>query len=166
MIKLSLLKSKQGFSLTIASWLTYLGTLPFWYGILMAFDIAPLSSQLDFDLEQALLAYAAIILSFIAGIHWGIALSSLKQPGSLNSPTRLIEIKLLISSNVVALWGWLMLFALDKDQAWWGLCLGFVTLLMIDKFWIGLEKNSPWFWQLRLQATSTAILCMLLSGIM
>jgi hypothetical protein len=112
-------------SVTVARILTYLGTLPFLYGGLQAFGIAPYSEVLSFDISRALMGYAVVILSFIAGIHWGVALS--EMPSQDMAPTNLplldknhnslLVNKLLISSNVIALWAWSLFLFAESHQA-------------------------------------------------
>jgi len=55
-----------------AAWLGGLGLIPF-----VTLSIASVTGlpQLPFDARLALIAYGAVILSFLGGVHWGIALS-------------------------------------------------------------------------------------------
>ena len=156
-------------NMTVARILTYLGTLPFLYGGLQAFGIAPLSEVFNFDVSRALMGYAVVILSFIAGIHWGVALGEMpsQSVAPTDSPllnknhTPLLANKLLISSNVIALWAWALFLFAESHQAWLGLALGFVVLLWIDKSWLRLNQQRVWFWRLRWQASLIAIISML-----
>jgi len=166
--------------------LTYLGTLPFWYGILSALNLAPLnltlfSEQLPLDLSLVLMVYTLVILSFIAGIHWGLALSlhndysridnaqakatnqTIIQPSPSNV---LLSNRLLISSNVIALWAWCVFVFFEDYQAWLGLAIGFSVMLLIDKVWIKLDKSIPWFWTLRWHASLIAIVCALMHALL
>jgi len=170
----------------LAKVLTYLGTLPFWYGILSALNLAPLnltlfSEQLPLDLSSVLMVYTLVILSFIAGIHWGLALSlhndfsrvdkaqtiatnqTLIKPSSSNVS---LSNRLLISSNVIALWAWCVFVFFEDYQAWLGLAIGFAVMLFIDRFWIKLDKSIPWFWTLRWHASSIAIVCLLMNALL
>ena len=73
--------------------LAYAGALPFVFVALVAvtgrYDVPP------FDAREALLVYSAVILSFLAGIHWQIGITSGDAPRNL-----------LILTNVVALAAW------------------------------------------------------------
>lgn len=78
--------------------LTYMGALPFVIFNLMLvlhFDFV-LSTEFIF---KAFLTYGAIIMSFLAGMHWGLAIT-VSQP---------VSAYLLLSSNVVAILAWLCL---------------------------------------------------------
>ena len=160
----------------LAKILTYLGTLPFWYGILSALNLAPLtldlfSNQLPVDLSQVLMAYTLVILSFIAGIHWGFALSlkndfERADTAESVSPKHLLSNRLLISSNVIALWAWGVFVFFEDYQAWLGLAIGFAVMLLIDKVWIKLDKSIPWFWTLRWHASLIAIVCALMHALL
>ncbi|WP_029407297.1 DUF3429 domain-containing protein [Thiomicrorhabdus sp. Milos-T2] len=167
------LESKQ-----LAKILTYLGTLPFWYGILSALNLTPLTLELNshlqpFDISQVLMIYTLVILSFIAGIHWGFALnfhedldlSGANHAESVSSKGQLSN-RLLISSNVIALWAWIVVAFFEDYQAWLGLAIGFVVLLLIDKAWIKLDQSIPWFWTLRWHASLIAITCLLMNAMM
>ena len=169
----------------LAKILTYLGTLPFWCGILLALNLVPLnlalySHQLSFDLSQALMVYTLVILSFIAGIHWGFALNlqndfsradnsqglSSNQISSNHTPSNILPNRLFIRSNVIALWAWGAFVFFEDYQAWLGLAIGFAVMLLIDKFWIKLDKSIPWFWTLRWHASLIAIICALMNALL
>lgn len=98
----------------------------------------------------ALLTYGAVILSFLGGIHWGLALARPAPPGY-----RHLGIGVLPS-----LAGWVGLLAGGTD----GLLLllaGFVVVLAVD---IGLSRDGgapPWFARLRIVLTSAVCLCLL-----
>jgi Protein of unknown function (DUF3429) len=53
----------------IALWLGYAGLIPFVAGAALTWLLAPASRPL---VAAALSAYAAVIVSFLGGIHWGI----------------------------------------------------------------------------------------------
>lgn len=154
----------------VAQILTYLGTLPFLYALLAAFNAAPFVTLLPFTVSDALMGYAVVILSFIAGIHWGLALSQSAAP-NINVRLNTVTVKLLISSNVLALWAWAMFLQFHWaaiDQAWWfqslsfvGLALGFAGLVWLDYRWLNLANTHPWFWRLRWHASSVAVVALL-----
>lgn len=57
---------------TAAAWLGALGLIPF---VTLAVACVSGQPQLPFDRLPALIGYGAVILSFLGGVHWGIALS-------------------------------------------------------------------------------------------
>lgn len=143
----------------VAQILTYSGTLPFVYGALYSMGIAPLANLMLFDVQQALLIYGAIILSFLAGIHWGVALSKVEQANAS------LAFNLVFMSNVVALWAWLMALLPTSAISFWGLALGFGLMLLLDWRWLSLNKTQAWFWRLRWQASLIAIVSLTLAGL-
>lgn len=148
--------------ITLAKTLTYLGMLPFIYGGFALLGIAPFVAHLPFDVTVGLLSYAVVILSFTAGIHWGVALQKMetRQHSTL-------ALKLLLMSNLVALWAWFMwLFSSWlSSYSLLGLAIGFAVMLLIDWRWLELPAQRPWFWRLRWQASSIAILVLTIAGL-
>lgn len=105
-----------------------------------------------FDVEALLVAYSAVIVSFIAGIHWGIFL--FKQ-GSLN---------LFLYSNIIALLAWLSIFSIFfLNLIILILCLFF--LLLIDSALLNQQLLAPWFYNLRLQVSTLAVLSLFSYGL-
>jgi hypothetical protein len=156
----------------LAQILTYLGTLPFIYGGLASLQMAPLANLMPFNIQQALLGYALVILSFIAGIHWGVALSKMaaQEQTRADQPrpeqTKLAG-RLLLMSNLIALWAWcIWLWTLSSLSpfSFWGLAMGFGVMLVLDWRWLGLPQAKSWFWRLRWQASLVAILSLSLAG--
>ena len=64
-----------------ARWLGHLGLLPFVLGALLVW--LGLDSELQLFVTQALSAYGALIVSFLGGIHWGLAMRHSAPPASL-----------------------------------------------------------------------------------
>lgn len=83
----------------LAKALTYSGLLPFLYFPVYLFFTGN-NVIFGFDVEALLVAYSAVIVSFIAGIHWGIFLF---KKGSLN---------LFLCSNIIALLACLSIFSI------------------------------------------------------
>lgn len=123
---------------TLGKMLTYAGTLPFWGTSVMALA-AP--NFLSFNYQIIALGYAVVIVSFIAGIHWGIYLFK-------NAP-----INLFVHSNMVALlaWGALLIKPLPAFSL---LLFCFLYLLTIDKCLFKAGVIEAWFMRLRLHATA------------
>ena len=61
----------------MAAWLGGLGALPF---VGLAVAVVGLEGPARAVVVQALLGYGAVILSFLGGIHWGLAIAPGPQP--------------------------------------------------------------------------------------
>jgi len=132
-----------------AAWLlAAAGTLPFLAGVVDA--IALERAWLD-----TVHVYAAIIASFICGIHWGVALFA---------PERLAP-RLFVLSNVLALLAWLAAL-LPPGPGFLLLGAIFAALLLVDaKLWrSGLLPG--WFWHLRAAITAVVVAACIAIGAM
>ena len=137
---------------TLAKIFTYAGMLPFIYGALAALGFAPgLELWPDWiSWPQAMIFYAAVILSFLAGLQWGRSLQS--------GLTELASLTWLISANVIAVGVWLLLMLNDSSWAVLGLMMGFLLALALDYVALRQQDQQAWFFKLRWQATSVAFL--------
>lgn len=130
---------------TIAKTLGYAGLIPFiifsigsWTGLPYITDSIPI-----------LIAYAAIIFSFMGAIYWGVVMSSKDDQGG----------KYFIASVLPALVGWLallvpVLFALIF------LLVGFFLLFVFDRY-VDKSLGLPnWYIPLRMRLTSIVTLCL------
>lgn len=124
-------------SVSLACALTLLGTLPM------------LAATLLHDIPMAA-SYGAVILAFLAGLHWQIGLS-----GATRTPPR----HLLLSSNIAALLAWLALL-LPAPWAPLLLALGLVWLLTIDLVLRDAGLIPAWFYRLRQCATMVLVICL------
>lgn len=129
----------------LANTLTYLGALPFLaavLGLLLGMDAT--------HLHYWILTYAAVIIAFLSGMHWGFVITH---------PTP-IRFHLLLSSNVFALLAWGSLWFLYPrwQYAWQLTC--FVLLFFIDRKLAQQAVIPPWFYQLRQRITCVVILCL------
>ncbi|WP_371345722.1 DUF3429 domain-containing protein [Ancylobacter sp. IITR112] len=90
--------------------------------------------------------YAALIASFICGIHWGAALFA---PGGL-------ALRLFLLSNGAALIGWLGALLPARPGF---LLLGalFAALLLVDRHLWRAGLWPLWFWHLRLAITAVVV---------
>ena len=120
------------------------GLIPF-----VATSIGPLAGAIPAEWARiALLAYGAVILSFLGGIHWGLAIAAgragMRELGIGVAPSLLGWAGLLIGGN----WGLLVLVA------------GFAAVLLAD---LGLAREgiAP-LWFARLRALLTGGVCALL----
>lgn len=103
----------------------------------------------DARLGQALLAYSAVILSFLGGIQWGVALFS---QGDDRRATWLLGIS--IFPSLIA-WSCLLQPGLSSGL---GVVLaGFLSALLVDRYLTRMEILPVWFWGLRWRITSVVV---------
>ena len=123
---------------------TYSGILPFLFSPCYLLFTGS-STFLAFDVQTLLMAYSAVIVSFIAGIHWGVFLF------------RQCSLNLLLHSNIIALLSWVSLLS----TLLWSvviLLFCFVYLLWIDTVLVRQQLLEPWFYRLRVHASVMALL--------
>ena len=140
----------------LAKVLTYLGALPFLFAAFIS--LSPYMSLPEFlggDIAYAgfkakalMHSYGVVILSFLAGIQWGICLYNDKQT------------KLLLISNILAIMAWLSLMAFASKFALSILLLGFIVALLADRKTYMNQLIPDWFWLLRKKIS--AIVCLAL----
>jgi len=70
-----------------AAWLGALGLIPF---AALAALLPFVNGDLKPDLAYSLLAYGAVILSFLGGVHWGLAIGGTEPAGAASLKVRLI----------------------------------------------------------------------------
>lgn len=105
----------------IYSPLAYLGALPFLAcALLYGLDVAPLP-VLGTYIHVALV-YGLVIISFMAGTHWGLYLHAAKS-----SPFNLF-----VTSNLITIVAWLLFLTTGPVITLSGFLLGFLSLLWID----------------------------------
>jgi hypothetical protein len=123
----------------MAKLLTYAGTLPL---VIAAVELAFGRLQAS-DAVWVASTYSAIIISFLAGIHWACYLFF----------AHACPRNLLLTSNAVALLAWLSLLA---EQPPWALLLQifcFLYVLILDYKLREAAILAPWFYVLRRNAT-------------
>jgi len=117
--------------------LPYAGTLPFILG-----TFAKLTGELPMiyfmDMRRIVLSYGVLIVSFLAGVHWGQHLSGTRG-----------KVNLLVASNVVALVAWFGSLLMLPNQICYLFMALFVALYMIDR---GLDLD-PQYLQTRRNVT-------------
>ena len=134
-----------------ASWLGATGALPF-----IALAIIPHTSFASKVPESALLAYGAIILSFLGGLLWGTVLNGSDTISGVQ--------RLLISGVIASLVGWGALF-LPLTAGLLTLTTCFLALLALD-FTLYRAKHIPsWYMKLRIFLTSTVSLTLIISAL-
>ena len=108
--------------------------------------------------ETMLIGYGAVILSFLGGVHWGVAMRS--EAGSSDDGAAWHY----ALSVIPALVGWTAL-ALESSHALLVLAAAFLALLIVDVTWASARKAPAWYGKLRLQLTSAVLLCLGLAWI-
>lgn len=136
------------------AWLGYGGLLPF----VMLTAASPLDPAHAALWQHALLAYGAIILSFVGALHWGLAMS-LPDPGAQRSPAWFAW------SVVPALIAWLALLLTPAPAAAL-LAGGFLAHLLQDRRLARQSSLPGWYLPLRLRLSSVAVLCLLTNFIL
>lgn len=137
----SLLTARIAWGLALA------GALPFLAGLadIMFWDGA---------LTGPVQIYAAVIASFICGMHWGAALLS----------PRAGPVPLLLGSNVAALAAWGAALA-PVSTGFLMFAALFAALAAIDHFLHRAGTWPAWFWRLRLTISAIVVASCLLIGI-
>jgi hypothetical protein len=136
--------------------LGWAGVLPFW-GLALA-----LATGLDLpvigDEASALVSYGAIILSFMAGVHWGLAMRAPDAPAGPRA-TGLLAI-----SVVPAIIAWFATLA-PASAAIVILAVFFLVLLPVDLWAIGERLAPTWYRPLRLQLTAAVVTALAVAAI-
>lgn len=129
------------------------GAIPLLAGVAMAFA-AP--DPFGFPLVNTVLVYAALILSFLGGIHWGFASAALARDSvELNAP------RILGLSILPPLAGWLALL-LPAPVAALVLAASFAAVLLLDRATDRLGYVPDWWMRLRVRLTITVVFLLLL----
>lgn len=123
------------------------GLLPFLAGALGAWDTGALGAWA----RGALLAYGAVILSFLGGVHWGLAMAA-GRPSWLRYA----------ASTVPALLGWLSLL-LSAPLGFVLLAASFAALLAFDRAAVRAGEAPAWYPALRWPLTLVVVLSLLLA---
>jgi len=130
---------------TTAKFLGYAGLIPFVTFSIGSWIPLPYVS----DAVQTLIAYAAVILSFMGAIHWGVAMSSANQQRS----------KFFIASVIPALTAWLALLLPDPLALIVLLC-GFIALFAYDQSVNKSQALPDWYIPMRKTLTLVVVLCL------
>ncbi|MDJ0955782.1 MAG: DUF3429 domain-containing protein [Arenicellales bacterium] len=130
--------------------LTYAGALPFIGTI--AVLVIDKSQAFPFDIEFATQVYAALLISFLAGIHWHIGISHIGAPRHL-----------LFISNAFVLLAWGFVFLQTTAVSWILFAILFLGLIVLDRALSRMGLLPKWFFHLRINISvlvCTALLCM------
>ncbi len=128
------------------------GLVPFW-GLAVAL-VVPSSAIVDHAvLERALSTYAAVIISFLGGVRWGLAAASTKDRGDLNFAVSVLP-------SLVA---WALLAA---PQPWRLVGLGIVAFALgpIDATLVVQGLAPRWLGRLRIILSTGAALALLIGA--
>ena len=99
-----------------------------------------------------LVPYGAIILTFMGGIHWGLAIDRVEHAG------KLFNTGILPSLFAVAA------IVLPYKIALFVLVLGFIGLLVFDLRLVHLNIAPAWYGRLRQQLTAVVVACLVVAG--
>lgn len=136
----------------ISKWapaLTLAGAIPFALpALLYLFGISQL--PLLGALQPVVGSYGLVILSFMAGVHWGQV---------IHKPRWHL---LLIISNVITLSGWFAFLTGSTTLLWCVLVLGFVALLLVDRRLLAAGMITPAYWRLRMVVTIIVVTALLI----
>ena len=130
-----------------AAWIGYAGLIPF---VTLAVGLWLVSSDYQAQLNAALLAYAAIILSFMGAVHWGLAIAS----GDTT------ELRQLAISVLPALVAWFAGFVPPMFN-YSLLILGFSGLCIYDVRMARLGKTPAWYPKLRIPLTVVVVMSLI-----
>lgn len=141
----------------IAAWLGGLGLIPF---IAMTLVWIMGGPHLPFDPGRGLLGYGAVILSFLGGIHWGIAL----RPGPSEREGHAFFSRNLVVGVIPSIVGWGALLC-PMRIAIALLCTGFILQLWVDLRTISAGHLPSWFARLRIALTTVVLASLLAAGL-
>jgi hypothetical protein len=134
-----------------ATLLTYVGILPFW--------LSALAMGIGWEEDRAFWAfraYGAVIVSFIGGLHWAIAMKEARYP------TR----GLLATSNGIALVAWCSLLLDSRLCGLALLALALLCLLWVDARLHARGQIDDWLMRLRWRATLLVLVSLVGVGVL
>ena len=127
-----------------AAWLGAAGLIPF---VGLAFAAVFLADRLPTPAMLALAGYGAVILSFVGGVHWGLATA---EPGSAEMGRRLV------AAVVPSLIGWSALL-MPAQAGLLVLALAFAGLLPFDLRAVRRGHAPAWYPRLRWPLTIVVV---------
>lgn len=138
-----------------ARWFGLTGAIPF-----LGLGVGSAFTSLDHQsyAHYVLVAYGAVILSFLGGVHWGRAITEW-----LNDPGRRTGLWMALGVSVVpSLIGWLGLLV-SSNVALPALAASFAGMLMIDLNAVRASHFPGWYGNLRVILTSIVVASLLFS---
>ncbi len=139
-----------------AAWLGGLGASPF---IGMAGAMPFLAGGPRSLAVHALVAYGATILSFLGGIHWGLAIVAQGDAGRARLPARLVL------SIIPSLAAWAALLVADTTGLLL-LALAVAAMLWVDIRATRASEAPPWYPTLRIPLTCIVVAALLLGTVL
>ncbi len=138
--------------------LTFLGTIPFLIALLIAcYDHFNLVETFGFEVKFArfksyMLAhtYGAVIVGFLAGIQWGVALNQIQHKGYF------------ILSNLLTLLAWFSLFTFASFNGVMMVAVAIILAWVIDKNAYRSGLIPEWFWLLRTNISTLVLVILFL----
>ena len=122
-----------------ALWLGILGLIPF---ILLSFIAVGVDGLLRSEVLFALVAYGAVILSFLGGVHWGCFI--IRKTENSNQSDWITFVICIVSTTI----GWLSLIP-ESRVVLVLLIISFIGMLRIDIRAVTAGKFPPWYRKLR-----------------
>jgi hypothetical protein len=107
---------------------------------------------------HALVAYGATILSFLGGIHWGLAIGSQNSPENVDLKTRLTL------SVIPSLAGWSALLVAER-LGLFILAVAIASMLWVDIRATRMGQAPPWYPRLRTPLTCLVVATLLFAAI-
>jgi hypothetical protein len=138
-----------------SAWLGGLGAVPF---VALAVALPGLDGPPRNFVIQALLGYGAVILSFLGGIHWGIAIAPRATPEAAGRGLRLAW------SVVPSLVGWAALLA-PPVTGLLALGIAFAVMLGADLRATKLGVAPAWYPRLRFPLSLTVVAALMVAAV-
>jgi hypothetical protein len=135
--------------ITLTKLLTYAGSIPFIF--LTILNLKGTQTIYGADVTKTLIAYAAIILSFVAAIHFAYGIMQDQYANSF-----------LIKSNIIALAAWVALL-IEFQLAILIILTGFIITTFIDICAFKKSVIPEWFFKLRMRISIIVIICLSLN---
>ncbi len=142
---------------TTARYLGYAGLIPFFGLAAIATGALPPIVFTPVDALAGLIAYGAVIVSFMAALHWAHALfAPWSEPN--------VAPQVLIWSVIPALAGWVAIWQLPARHALVVIAATLCAVLYVDHCMRKESWYPEWFWTLRVQLTAGAVFGLLFAA--
>ena len=138
----------------LALWLGVSGLVPFVVAAGLGFFGVPFSSA---TAVYALITYGAVILSFLGGVHWGVALTRGRTDGP---DSQTVWYLISVGPSLVA---WLALL-LAPVPGLLTLALAFLAMIMVDVHAARVDQVPTWYPRLRVRLSAVVILSLLVTA--
>ena len=139
---------------TAAGLLGGFGVVPF---LGLAASLPFLKNEPKLMIAHALVAYGATILSFLGGVHWGLAIAGTGVDASRNLTARLVL------SVLPPLAGWVSLL-LSASHGLVMLSAAIAMMLWVDVRAARIGEAPPWYPKLRVPLTCAVVAALFLGG--